>query len=51
VASEPVTDAIRYATGPVQLRLIADRCLICEVSGGSTTSPNLRRIRGWRRPS
>ncbi|MPY48088.1 SpoIIE family protein phosphatase [Streptomyces sp. K1PN6] len=45
VASELVTNAIRHATGPVQLRLLRDRTLICEVSDGSSTSPRLRRAR------
>ncbi|KOU69045.1 protein phosphatase [Streptomyces sp. MMG1533] len=45
VASELVTNAIRHATGPVQLRLLRDRALICEVSDGSSTSPRLRRAR------
>lgn len=45
VASELVTNAIRHATGPVQLRLLRDRTLICEVSDGSGTSPRLRRAR------
>ncbi|MFC8240189.1 SpoIIE family protein phosphatase [Streptomyces chartreusis] len=43
IASELVTNAIRHATGPVQLRLLRDRALICEVSDGSGTSPRLRR--------
>ncbi|MFE9438495.1 SpoIIE family protein phosphatase [Streptomyces sp. NPDC006602] len=45
VASELVTNAIRHAAGPVQLRLLRDRALICEVSDGSSTSPRLRRAR------
>ncbi|MER6125562.1 SpoIIE family protein phosphatase [Streptomyces sp. NPDC001795] len=45
VASELVTNAIRHATGPIQLRLLRDRALICEVSDGSSTSPRLRRAR------
>jgi serine phosphatase RsbU (regulator of sigma subunit)/anti-sigma regulatory factor (Ser/Thr protein kinase) len=45
VASELVTNAIRHATGPVQLRLLRDRALICEVFDGSGTSPRLRRAR------
>ncbi|MGW3725832.1 SpoIIE family protein phosphatase [Streptomyces sp. NPDC000851] len=45
VASELVTNAIRHATGPVRLRLLRDRALICEVSDGSSTSPRLRRAR------
>ncbi|MGW7403235.1 SpoIIE family protein phosphatase [Streptomyces sp. NPDC054833] len=45
VASELVTNAIRHATGPLRLRLIRDRALICEVFDGSATSPRLRRAR------
>nr|WSX48679.1 SpoIIE family protein phosphatase [Streptomyces sp. NBC_00974] len=45
VASELVTNAIRYAGGPVGLRLIRDRKLICEVSDPSSTQPRLRRAR------
>ncbi|MFG3496559.1 SpoIIE family protein phosphatase [Streptomyces sp. NPDC047928] len=43
VVSELVTNAIRYAKGPVQLRLIRDRNLICEVSDTGHTSPHPRR--------
>ncbi|MGV9500854.1 SpoIIE family protein phosphatase [Streptomyces sp. NPDC003642] len=43
VVSELVTNAIRYGAPPIQLRLIRDRTLICEVSDGSSTSPHLRR--------
>ncbi len=43
VVSELVTNAIRYGEPPIQLRLIRDRALICEVSDGSSTSPHLRR--------
>ncbi|MEU0007866.1 SpoIIE family protein phosphatase [Streptomyces sp. NPDC006314] len=42
VLSELVTNAIRYARGPIGVRLLRDRTLICEVSDGSTTSPHLR---------
>ncbi|MFD8868557.1 SpoIIE family protein phosphatase [Streptomyces sp. NPDC059590] len=45
VVSELVTNAIRHAQGPVQLRLIHDRSLICEVSDGGDTAPHLRRAR------
>ncbi|MFF1956310.1 SpoIIE family protein phosphatase [Streptomyces sp. NPDC058220] len=45
VVSELVTNAIRHAEAPVQLRLIHDRSLICEVSDGSNTAPHLRRAR------
>ncbi|MFC8426646.1 SpoIIE family protein phosphatase [Streptomyces sp. NPDC057236] len=43
VVSELVTNAIRYGVPPIQLRLIRDRTLICEVADASSTSPHLRR--------
>jgi hypothetical protein len=44
VISELVTNAIRYGTGPIRLRMLHDRdSLICEVADGSSTSPHLRR--------
>lgn len=42
VVSELVTNAVRYATGPIELRLIRDRALICEVTDDSSTAPQLR---------
>ncbi|MCS0602233.1 SpoIIE family protein phosphatase [Streptomyces sp. LP11] len=42
VLSELITNAIRYGSDPVHVRLIRDRTLICEVSDGSSTSPHLR---------
>ncbi|MFF7678796.1 ATP-binding protein [Actinacidiphila glaucinigra] len=48
VVSELVTEAIRYAGGgPIQLRLIRDATLICEVSGTGSTAPHLRRARSF----
>ncbi|MEU1306154.1 SpoIIE family protein phosphatase [Streptomyces shenzhenensis] len=47
VVSELVTNAIRYGEPPIQLRLIRDRALICEVSDGSSTSPHLRRAHAF----
>ncbi|SEN92868.1 ATP-binding SpoIIE family protein phosphatase [Actinacidiphila rubida] len=47
VASELVTNAIRYGGGPIELRLIRDTTLICEVSDGSNTAPHLRRARDF----
>jgi len=41
--SELVTNAIRYGTPPIRLRLIRDRTLICEVEDGSSTAPHVRR--------
>ncbi|GAB7110227.1 SpoIIE family protein phosphatase/ATP-binding protein [Streptomyces phaeofaciens JCM 4814] len=43
ILSELVTNAIRYARGPIVVRLIRDRSLICEVSDGSSVAPHLRR--------
>jgi anti-sigma regulatory factor (Ser/Thr protein kinase) len=45
VVSELVTNAIRYGGPPIQLRLIRDNVLICEVSDGSSTTPRMRRAR------
>ncbi|MFI1161880.1 SpoIIE family protein phosphatase [Streptomyces sioyaensis] len=45
VVSELVTNAIRYGGPPIQLRLIRDTVLICEVSDGSSTAPHMRRAR------
>ncbi|NYI06905.1 SpoIIE family protein phosphatase [Allostreptomyces psammosilenae] len=45
VVSELVTNAIRHAGGPIELRLIHDHTLICEVSDGSSSAPHLRRAR------
>ncbi|WP_043457304.1 ATP-binding SpoIIE family protein phosphatase [Streptomyces fulvoviolaceus] len=45
VVSELVTNAIRYGRPPIQLRLIHDRALLCEVSDGGSTTPHLRRAR------
>ncbi|MFC1413601.1 SpoIIE family protein phosphatase [Streptacidiphilus sp. N1-12] len=42
ILSELVTNAIRHATGPIQVRLLRERNLICEVSDTSSTSPHLR---------
>jgi hypothetical protein len=45
IVSELVTNAIRYGTPPIQLRLVRADALICEVSDGSSTAPHLRRAR------
>ncbi len=45
VVSELVTNAIRYAGGPVGLRLIRKNVLVCEVTDPSNTQPRLRRAR------
>ncbi len=43
VVSELVTNAIQYAGGPVEIRLIRGRSLICEVTDPSNTQPRLVR--------
>ncbi|WP_371273058.1 SpoIIE family protein phosphatase [Streptomyces sp. MUSC 14] len=45
IVSELVTNAMRHAQGPIQLRLIRNRSLICEVSDGGATAPHLRHPR------
>ncbi|MEU9304804.1 SpoIIE family protein phosphatase [Streptomyces sp. NPDC048269] len=40
--SELVTNAVRYGTGPIRVRLIRDRTLICEVYDASSTAPRMR---------
>lgn len=45
VVSELVTNAIRYGQPPIQLRLIHNVALICEVSDSSSSAPHLRRAR------
>ena len=46
IISELLTNAIRYATGPIGVRLLRDRTLICEISDTSNTSPHLRYAAG-----
>ncbi|MGW7512168.1 SpoIIE family protein phosphatase [Streptomyces massasporeus] len=45
IVSELVTNALRYGGAPIELRLIRDSTLICEVSDGSSSAPHLRRAR------
>ncbi|MFF3525607.1 SpoIIE family protein phosphatase [Streptomyces rubiginosohelvolus] len=45
VVSELVTNAVRYAGGPIGLRLIRGDALVCEVNDPSNTQPRLRRAR------
>ncbi|UKY49292.1 SpoIIE family protein phosphatase [Streptomyces inhibens] len=45
IVSELVTNAVRHASGPIGLRMIRARTLICEVSDASSTSPHLRHAR------
>ncbi|WP_371789885.1 SpoIIE family protein phosphatase [Streptomyces sp. NBC_01471] len=42
IVSELVTNAVRYAEGPLHVRLIRDRTLLCEVADTGHTSPHLR---------
>ncbi|MFI6689347.1 SpoIIE family protein phosphatase [Streptomyces sp. NPDC050485] len=42
ILSELVTNAIRYGSAPITLRLLYDRTIICEVSDSSSTAPHLR---------
>ncbi|WP_326651771.1 MULTISPECIES: SpoIIE family protein phosphatase [unclassified Streptomyces] len=42
IASELVTNAVRYSEGPIGLRLIRDAVLTCEVEDFSNASPHLR---------
>jgi PAS domain S-box-containing protein len=43
IVSELLTNAIRHAQPPIQVRMILDDALSCEVSDGSSTAPHLRR--------
>jgi serine phosphatase RsbU (regulator of sigma subunit)/PAS domain-containing protein len=43
LASELVANVIRHARGPVWLRLLRSRTLVCEVFDGSLTTPRMRR--------
>ncbi|MFB7168914.1 SpoIIE family protein phosphatase [Streptomyces sp. NPDC056242] len=42
LASELVGNVVRYAKGPMRLRLLRGKELICEVSDGSLTMPRIR---------
>jgi serine phosphatase RsbU (regulator of sigma subunit)/PAS domain-containing protein len=43
LASELVANVVRHASGPVRLRLLRSRTLVCEVFDGSQTTPRIRR--------
>ncbi|SMQ14682.1 Serine phosphatase RsbU, regulator of sigma subunit [Streptomyces sp. Ag82_O1-12] len=43
ILSELITNAIRHGAGPIRVRLLYRRTLICEVSDASNTAPHLRR--------
>ena len=45
IVSELVTNAVRYGSPPLELRLIHDRMLTCEVHDGSLAAPHLRHAR------
>ncbi|MFH8342376.1 SpoIIE family protein phosphatase [Streptomyces sp. AM6-12] len=45
LVSELVTNAIRYAAGPISVRLLRDSRLTCEVADASSTAPRLRHAR------
>ncbi|OLZ74172.1 protein phosphatase [Streptomyces sp. IMTB 2501] len=45
IVSELVTNAVRYGSPPLELRLILDRALTCEVSDCAATAPRLRHAR------
>ncbi|MFE5085017.1 SpoIIE family protein phosphatase [Streptomyces mirabilis] len=47
VVSELVTNAIRYGKSPIQLRMILQSTVTCEVSDASSTAPHLRRARAF----
>ncbi|WP_078883710.1 SpoIIE family protein phosphatase [Streptomyces sp. NRRL S-340] len=42
ILSELVTNAIRYGSTPIRVRMLRDTALICEVFDSSSTSPHLR---------
>jgi hypothetical protein len=43
LVSELVGNAVRHAKGPVRLRLLRSRTLVCEVYDGSLNTPRIRR--------
>ncbi|MEU0105559.1 SpoIIE family protein phosphatase [Streptomyces sp. NPDC006251] len=43
ILSELITNAMRHGAGPIRVRLLYGRTLICEVSDTSNTAPHLRR--------
>jgi ABC-type multidrug transport system ATPase subunit len=42
ILSELITNAIRYASGPITVRLLHTRSLVCEVADASSTAPHVR---------
>lgn len=45
IVSELVGNAVRYGTPPLQLRLIFERMLTCEVSDSATSAPQVKHAR------
>ncbi|MEU3610533.1 ATP-binding protein [Streptomyces sp. NPDC035033] len=45
IVSELVGNAVRYGAPPLELRLIRDQALTCEVSDGATSAPHVRHAR------
>ncbi|MGW8884728.1 SpoIIE family protein phosphatase [Streptomyces sp. NPDC055749] len=45
IVSELITNAVRYGTPPLQLRLLLDTTLTCEVHDSSSVAPHLRHAR------
>ncbi|WP_214410103.1 ATP-binding SpoIIE family protein phosphatase [Sphaerisporangium fuscum] len=43
LVSELIGNVVRHAKGPIELRLLRGRSLICEVTDGSLTTPRIRR--------
>ncbi|MFC4502869.1 MULTISPECIES: SpoIIE family protein phosphatase [Streptomyces] len=43
ILSELITNAIRHGAGPIRVRLLHHRTLICEVSDAGNSAPHLRR--------
>jgi hypothetical protein len=46
LVSELVTNAVRYSTGEVTLRLVNEKALVCEVLDNSAALPRLRQANG-----
>ncbi|MDQ0790531.1 SpoIIE family protein phosphatase [Streptomyces sp. B3I8] len=44
LVSELIGNVVRHARGPIRLRLMRSRSLICEVYDGSLTTPRIRRV-------
>ncbi|MFD8704125.1 SpoIIE family protein phosphatase [Kitasatospora sp. NPDC059648] len=42
ILSELITNALRYGSEPVRVRMLRDTSLVCEVSDASSTAPHLR---------